>query len=75
MKVKIIRPTIALKRLVQAGDVLETSKEEAQQLILAGKAVVLRDEAPIETADMPTAGVEFAAVEKPKGYTKKKESK
>lgn len=74
MKVKIIRPTIAQKRLVQAGDVLDLAQPEAQQLILAGKAVVLREETPIETADKPTAGVEFAVVEKPKGYNKKKAS-
>lgn len=76
MRVKIIRPTIAQKRQVMPGDELEVSKEEAQQLILANKAVPVR-EIPIETAMLPIEVGEVTMVsvgEKPKGYTKKKAS-
>lgn len=59
MIVKIIRPTIAQKRQVFAGDVLEVSKDEAVQLIGANKAVAVKDN-PVETATLPMA--EQAAV-------------
>ena len=79
MKVKIIRPTIAQKRQVFAGDMLEVSKEEAVQLIGAGKAVGVVDApAVVETADRPVEAVESAVVETPeipavpkRGKTKK----
>lgn len=57
MKVKIIRPTIAQKRQVYAGDVLEVSKEEAVQLIGAGKAIAVKESA-VETAEAPAAAKE-----------------
>ena len=64
MKVKIIRPTIAQKRQVLAGDMLEVSKEEAVQLIGAGKAVAVKDSA-VETAEAPVAMQEQAAAPQP----------
>lgn len=60
MKVKIIRPTIALKRQVYSGDVLEVSKEEAIQLIGANKAVAVKDVA-VETTSQPLKEVESSA--------------
>lgn len=57
MKVKIIRPTIAQKRQVFPGDVLDVSKDEAVQLIGANKAVPVKETAA-ETTDAPAANVE-----------------
>jgi hypothetical protein len=48
MKVQIIRPTISRKKLVLPGEVLEVSKDEAVQLIGAGKAVAFKESA-VET--------------------------
>ncbi len=64
MKVKIIRSTIAQKRQVFAGDMLEVSKEEAVQLIGAGKAVAVKDSA-VETAEAPVVMQEQAAAPQP----------
>lgn len=63
MKVRIIRPTIAQKRQVYAGEELEVSKEEAVQLIGANKAVALKTSAVVETADQPLEAVETEVVE------------
>jgi hypothetical protein len=62
MKVRIIRPTIAQKRQVLAGEVLDVSNAEGVILIGAGKAAAVKDAAP-ETATLPRVGVETAAVE------------
>lgn len=62
MKVRIIRPTIAQKRQVYAGDVLEVSKDEAVQLIGANKAVAVK-ESPVETATLPVVEQAAAVVE------------
>ncbi|MBI5933262.1 MAG: hypothetical protein HY867_06105 [Chloroflexi bacterium] len=80
MKVKIIRPTIAQKRQVYPGELLEVSKEEAVQLIGANKAIAVKDSA-VETAQTPIVAQEQAAVvetepapaapEAPKRKTKK----
>lgn len=61
MKVKITRPTIAQKRQVYPGDLLEVSKEEAVQLIGAGKAIAVKESA-VETAQAPAVAQEQAAV-------------
>lgn len=64
MKVRIIRPTIAQKRQVYPGDELEVSKDEAVQLIGAGKAVGVKDaSAVVETTDQPLEAVETEVVE------------
>ena len=57
MKVKIIRNTIAQKRQVAPGEILEVSKGEAVQLIGANKAIALKESA-VETTDAPVAEVE-----------------
>ena len=61
MKVKITRPTIAQKRQVYPGDLLEVSKEEAVQLIGAGKAIAVKESA-VEKAPAPAVAQEQAAV-------------
>lgn len=61
MKVKIIRATVAQKRTVLAGEELDVSKDEAMQLVSAGKALVLKD-AAVETADKPMAEAETTSV-------------
>ncbi len=62
MKVKIVRPTIAQKRQVMPGEVLDVSKEEAVQLIGANKAVIAKEIA-VETTSISTAAVESSAIE------------
>lgn len=57
MKVKITRLTVAQKRQVYPGDEIEVTKEEAIQLIGAGKAVAVK-EAAVETAEMPAVNAE-----------------
>jgi len=57
MKVQIIRPTISQKKQVLPGDVLDVSKDEAVQLIGAGKAVAFKEIA-IETTIIPQDVVE-----------------
>ena len=59
MKVQIIRPTISGKKQVLPGDVLEVSKDEAVQLIGAGKAVAFKESA-VETTLIPQDVVEHA---------------
>lgn len=59
MKVKIIRNTIAQKRQVAPGEILEVSKEEAVQLIGANKAIAMK-ESVAETTDLPMENVETA---------------
>lgn len=60
MKVQIIRSTVAQKRSVMPGDVLEVSKDEAVQLIAANKAIALKD-SPVETASIPQVQAEAPA--------------
>ena len=57
MKVQIIRPTISGKKQVLPGDVLDVSKDEAVQLIGAGKAVAFKESA-VETTLIPQDVVE-----------------
>lgn len=57
MKVQIIRPTISNKKQVLPGDVLDVSKDEAVQLIGAGKAVAFKESA-VETTLIPQDVVE-----------------
>ena len=57
MKVQITRPTISQKKQVLPGDVLDVSKDEAVQLIGAGKAVAFKESA-VETTLIPQAVVE-----------------
>jgi hypothetical protein len=64
MKVKIIRPTIAQKRQVYVGDVLDVSKEEAVQLIGSNKAIAVKESA-VETAQAPAVAQEQAAAPEP----------
>ena len=59
MKVQIIRPTISQKKQVLPGDVLDVSKDEAVQLIGAGKAVAFKESA-VETTLIPQDVVEQA---------------
>ena len=58
MKVRIIRPTIALKRQVNEGEMIEVSPKEAAELIGAGKAVAVKEDAAVETAVRPMEDVE-----------------
>jgi hypothetical protein len=87
MKVKIIRPTIAQKRNVTPGEILDVPQHEAVQLIGAGKAVAVKESAVetaerpmdvVETSDAPAAQdvpeapeQEDAEVKRPRGRTKK----
>ena len=57
MKVQITRSTISQKKQVLPGEVLDVSKEEAVQLIGAGKAVALKESA-VETTLIPQDVVE-----------------
>ena len=59
MKVQITRPTISNKKQVLPGDVLDVSKDEAVQLIGAGKAVAFKESA-VETTIIPQDVVEQA---------------
>ena len=66
MKVKVIRDTVAGKRSVFVGEVLDLPEQEARELILMKKvdlyvepaAPAQEAEAPIETADLQPAGME-----------------
>lgn len=63
MIVKIIRPTVAQKRSVMPGDVLEVSKDEGALLISANKAIAVKD-SPVETATViPQVEVKAPALE------------
>lgn len=74
MIVRIVRATIALKRQVYPGEILDVSKVEGTQLISAGKAVVVSD-APVETTSAPVETAEAAVMPqaKPKSAAKRKE--
>lgn len=62
MKVKIIRPTIALKRQVNEGEILEVTQQEAAELIGARKAVAVKEDAVVETAVRPMEEVETSTL-------------
>ena len=47
MKVKILRTTVADRRLVRAGAVEELSDGDAKALILLGKAAIVEADAPV----------------------------
>lgn len=80
MKIRIIRPTIALKRQVSEGEILDVTQQEATELIGARKAVAVKEDAvetavrsmeQVETSEIPAANTEsFAPVVK-RGKTKK----
>jgi uncharacterized protein YggE len=78
MKIKIIRATIAQKQQVYPGQVLDVSKDEAVQIIGAGKAVAVPDvsvpSVSVETTVKAAGEVESTVL--PRGKTrggKKKE--
>jgi len=73
MKVQIVRDTVAGKKPVFVGEVVELPELEARELIVMKKAVVFaepafipspspeKDGGEIETADLKPAGVETTA--------------
>lgn len=47
MKVKILRTTVADRRLVRAGAIEELSDSDAKALILLGKAAIVTSDEPV----------------------------
>lgn len=58
MKIEILEPTIAQRRQVMPGDVLDVPKDEALVIVSTGRARLLPEAA--ETATLPTQTVETA---------------
>lgn len=62
MKVKILRTTVADKRLVRTGAIEELSDSDAKTLILLGKAVAVAEvEAPVVVEPVEELNTENAA--------------
>jgi hypothetical protein len=53
MKIKILQDTVALKRLVKEGEVLDVEPNEASLLIGLGKAEMVEDPAPVDPPAPP----------------------
>lgn len=69
MKVLILRTTVAEKRFVSAGSVVDLSDAEARALILLGKAIEAVDvpEVKVEPLTTENAGAVVATETKRKG--------
>ena len=76
MKVKILRNTVANKKAVNEGAIVEVSEIEGKFLVSIGKAVeIARPEAPsapsMETTDAEPPAMESTAKAQPKPRNKK----
>ena len=60
MKIKILRTTVADKRIVRADSVEDVSDKDAKALILLGKAVAVD---AIETVEQPVAPLSVETAE------------